>query len=523
MKKIYFTSLILGIILAPQFLFAADSDFFPPPGSPSGTMTGTPSQPASQSTQTQTTSQSNTTQTSQTQTTSSSNNDAFTTPPGSPSGRLIESQGPEQAPTTNTTQTNTTQTNTTPKTTTSAPQTLQTTQSSSNPNNGYFTGSNESYTLLEPLPCIDGFENCKNTGNGLSEITSITVNDYVRYVYKFSLALAVFLATVMIIWGGFQYMISAANPSSKSEAKKRINDAIYGLIAVLISYLILRTIDPRLVLVESELPTICAKGQTKAGQICDPNSIKAFNASFQSALRDASSDKKLQVLELEDKLNEVRRQQLSYDSMKATMPPEDYELRSAELAKDRADLEQQQIVAISQGQGLSSYREAYGMLTGKGEGILGGRDDSRIEPYIAKYTEDWLPNNKLSTQTNNKIANLYNDKINQLDAIEPKSESTNQAIRKLAFERNFYVDEIRTDKEVFDKLNSYTKDQIASLKTNYSEQIKILNSDTYISDVISKDRQLFERVIKIKNDPDLKQQYNVFLQNRLETLNSRPI
>ena len=111
--------------------------------------------------------------------------------------------------------------------------------------------SNDKYTLLEPLPCVEGIGNCD-----ISKLqTEISINDYVGYVYKFSIALAVFLAVVMIIYGGFEYMLSEALPT-KMDAKGRIWKAITGLIMVLASYLILRTIDPRFVQVYTTIPPI---------------------------------------------------------------------------------------------------------------------------------------------------------------------------------------------------------------------------------------------------------------------------
>ena len=52
---------------------------------------------------------------------------------------------------------------------------------------------------------------------------------------------------MMIVIGGVEYIISGANESSRSDAKKRINSAISGLVLALVSYLVLYTINPSLV------------------------------------------------------------------------------------------------------------------------------------------------------------------------------------------------------------------------------------------------------------------------------------
>ena len=60
------------------------------------------------------------------------------------------------------------------------------------------------------------------------------------------IALAVVLAVFMITVGGFEYMLSGA-ADTKSDAKKKIEDAVWGLLLALVAYLLLYTIDPNLV------------------------------------------------------------------------------------------------------------------------------------------------------------------------------------------------------------------------------------------------------------------------------------
>ncbi len=98
-----------------------------------------------------------------------------------------------------------------------------------------------SYTLLEPLPCIGG-DNCKSGDT----IKKIDIQTYILYLFKLMVAVAVFLAIVMITWGGFTYMTSEAIPA-KIDAKSTITNALLGLLGALGSYLLVATIDPRLV------------------------------------------------------------------------------------------------------------------------------------------------------------------------------------------------------------------------------------------------------------------------------------
>ena len=97
-------------------------------------------------------------------------------------------------------------------------------------------GDKFTYTLLQELP---------KEGGNLKE--NVTLKDYLTWAFRFVLALAGFLAVMMIVIGGVEYIISGASEASRSDAKKRINNAISGLVLALVSYLVLYTINPSLV------------------------------------------------------------------------------------------------------------------------------------------------------------------------------------------------------------------------------------------------------------------------------------
>jgi len=80
---------------------------------------------------------------------------------------------------------------------------------------------------------------------GAGEITDI--NDYIKALYLFGLAIVGVVAMLFIIIGGIRYMTAAGNEAGISEAKSQITSAILGLVLVLTSWLILHTINPELV------------------------------------------------------------------------------------------------------------------------------------------------------------------------------------------------------------------------------------------------------------------------------------
>ncbi|TSC84535.1 MAG: hypothetical protein G01um101417_200 [Parcubacteria group bacterium Gr01-1014_17] len=69
---------------------------------------------------------------------------------------------------------------------------------------------------------------------------------YLTGIYKTGIAAAGILAVLMLVWGGFQYMTTEAI-QGKSESRGVIMNVVWGLATVLASYVLLYTINPRLV------------------------------------------------------------------------------------------------------------------------------------------------------------------------------------------------------------------------------------------------------------------------------------
>lgn len=64
------------------------------------------------------------------------------------------------------------------------------------------------------------------------------VLDAMRNVMNLGIAIAVAVATIIIAWGGFLYIMSPANPESRSTANKMLINAAIGLLIVLSAWLI---------------------------------------------------------------------------------------------------------------------------------------------------------------------------------------------------------------------------------------------------------------------------------------------
>jgi hypothetical protein len=69
---------------------------------------------------------------------------------------------------------------------------------------------------------------------------------YINTIYQFALGISGLLALGMIVAGGVYYTVSAGNSGRQGDAKSMITSAIWGLVLLFGSYLILNTINPQI-------------------------------------------------------------------------------------------------------------------------------------------------------------------------------------------------------------------------------------------------------------------------------------
>ncbi len=114
-----------------------------------------------------------------------------------------------------------------------------------------------SYTVLAPLPCIESPATDNNPGvtcpggNGSLQ-KQLDFKTYVQYTINLLIGLSAVVAVVMMVWGGIEYMYSASF-SDKKMGLERAKNAVIGFVLILTSYIIMRTIDPRLVEIPNSL------------------------------------------------------------------------------------------------------------------------------------------------------------------------------------------------------------------------------------------------------------------------------
>lgn len=97
-----------------------------------------------------------------------------------------------------------------------------------------------------PFPCPP---NIPNLGECKQNITNpeTAIQDYIIKLYQFGVGIAGILAVGMIAAGAVYKIINAGNSSKQQEGTEMMKSAIWGIVLLLGSYLILRTVNPRLV------------------------------------------------------------------------------------------------------------------------------------------------------------------------------------------------------------------------------------------------------------------------------------
>lgn len=95
------------------------------------------------------------------------------------------------------------------------------------------------YQPLAPLPGVDAS-------------SAADVGTYINTIFRLAIGLGSVLAVLMIVIGGFQYL-STDLFSSKSAGRERITNALIGLGLLLVSVIVLTTINPDLLNVDPEL------------------------------------------------------------------------------------------------------------------------------------------------------------------------------------------------------------------------------------------------------------------------------
>ncbi len=101
-----------------------------------------------------------------------------------------------------------------------------------------------------PSPGVLGLDTCAAPLTANS-----TIQDYLIRLYQFAVGISGIVAVGMIVWGSIQISLFTESITQKSEGREKITSAIIGIVLLLGSYLILSTVNPRIVSLGEMLST----------------------------------------------------------------------------------------------------------------------------------------------------------------------------------------------------------------------------------------------------------------------------
>jgi hypothetical protein len=102
------------------------------------------------------------------------------------------------------------------------------------------------YTMLAPLPGLEGT---------INTVDDCPFGKYLNIIIKLIMGISAVLAMVMITMGGIQYITSDL-VSNKEAGRETITHAILGLVMMLGAFLILNTVNPKLLNACLKMPTV---------------------------------------------------------------------------------------------------------------------------------------------------------------------------------------------------------------------------------------------------------------------------
>jgi len=115
--------------------------------------------------------------------------------------------------------------------------------------------SNKCYELLEVLPSADNelppLESIDTTSSG-----SDGIGGFINFIFQIGLGVAGVIGVVMLTVYGFQYAANDKNVQTFAQLKEKILGVVMGLLLLLGIFVILKTINPDLLIVEPKFATL---------------------------------------------------------------------------------------------------------------------------------------------------------------------------------------------------------------------------------------------------------------------------
>lgn len=292
---------------------------------------------------------------------------------------------------------------------------------------GSFYPDASDYTPLAPI------EGTFNPATGKTNLST-----YLTGIFKVGVAGAGVLAFLMIVWGGFTYL-STDVITGKEEGKARIERAVGGLILALTSYIILNTINPKLVELDlyfGEPADTERMNTNKLGRPEDLYNQQVFDDTIQKGLirmentkRDATALENLAKNDQAklDKLADTPENKGERDALKALIAEE------SDRAKTRRtyDTASERIIQAAN-QGLEGMTVKSGLLMSTDDQI------SALKAGVAQINQSYKNAQVELAGKNADIARLFDERTVALKKICARNNKVPESVYEEVPVCNFY-------------------------------------------------------------------------------------
>lgn len=148
------------------------------------------------------------------------------------------------------------------------------------------SSTNNNKNGYTPLTILPGTTNSEG---------QVTIDSYLPGIFNLTIGIAGVLAVLMILIGGVEYITTDAI-QGKSDGKARIQNALWGLILVLVSWILLHTINPKLTVFDltikesvSSQSTDSDDGSSSDSSINDSSSNSSDSSDSSEQIQDSVS------------------------------------------------------------------------------------------------------------------------------------------------------------------------------------------------------------------------------------------
>ena len=264
------------------------------------------------------------------------------------------------------------------------------------------------YKLLEPLPCVPS-ATVKCTAGQL--MTDVNLNQYIQYAFNLLIALSAVAAVVMIVAGGFEYMTSVSM-GGKANGLDRARNAVYGLLMVLCTYIILKTVNPQLV----NIPTTLVPAVKNAGSTSPTDLLNQINAEA-NAYNEQAQASVDQARAAKENVANLQKNQADLELQREDLLSKGFTADDPEVQDIEAQIQDNQN-KIASSTAAISVNNQMGINTLKVSQFIQDANGAASTPTIEQIQAmEQTAKNNLASSTNSRINELQ--QIGAVDQIQP--------------------------------------------------------------------------------------------------------